>query len=275
MPSMHPPGDGHARRARGDEHELVATGPRDRVHEPDALREHARHLAQHVVAGARPGRRVQLAEARRRRTARRTPRCPAAAPARPPAPGRGRRCARSRGPSADRSGRPARATRRARRHGRGPEGRDRGGGEVGDRRPAASPPRCRRACSPAQPNVSTPTHASTVAAAGDDERQVRAGHRGAVRSSGRRGRASRCGRGRRGGRGDPGCVTTSASNAATASSAIPSVSSSSRVSCGPGPARRRRPSPPRRRPRRPRRSPRAPCPGRWPARGPPRPPRAR
>ena len=48
MPSRTRLRDEHARRARGDEHELVPARPRDRVHEPDGLGEHGRDLAQRL-----------------------------------------------------------------------------------------------------------------------------------------------------------------------------------------------------------------------------------
>ena len=58
----HAPRDGDARGPGRHEHELVAAGARDRVHEADALGEDRGDLAQDVVAGAGAGRGVELAE---------------------------------------------------------------------------------------------------------------------------------------------------------------------------------------------------------------------
>ena len=204
MPSRTRLRDEHARRARGDEHELVAAGPRDRVHEPDASRRAPPRPGAATWSPARaPAASLSSREAVDVEQRDRDLGCPGAGPGRPRARGRGRASARSTARSAGRCATRARATRRARRPStRCGTSRSRRPRDPRPR-PAASPRSCSTSCSPAQPNVSTPTHASTPPLR-DDERQVRAGHRRAVRRRPRRGRATRSGRAPRGGSGGPG-----------------------------------------------------------------------
>ena len=177
---QHPPGDGHARRPGSHQHELVATGARDRVHHADALREHGRHLAQDVVPGPGPGRGVQLAEAvdveqgdgDLRALPLRARDLQLQDPRHGPRVREARQRIRERdtleplGPLVG--------------HGRGAERRDGGGREIGD--PDQQDPFLRAHRVLAGPAEGQHAHAGLdVPAARDDERQVRTGHRGAIR----------------------------------------------------------------------------------------------